>query len=377
MWPEQDGLEETTMEEPLNFTIDTRDFDLNALDEDSRVIGTDRFAEAIAAYFASQFEPMGGRVTVGMSEKEIAVSWVPDGVSPSPLERAVSLLREGRYQEAIPLLRPLLLARPDDDLVLYNLGMAESNRGELGEAVRHLTRATEIDPQNGNALVGLSVAQQRGGDTQAALKSLERAIGLDPDNGQAHLNLGAVLGGIGRGEEGRRHLREAARLMPGDQRAMYALAYGLEQGGSAEQLAEADGLYKQTIALDGQSDLAEQARRSRSGLAQRSFRAKTEMPARMDAVMYCLSALQKFATMSQGQVQAVAFEIALLGQRGLDVNNPNPQYTLRSLPGDYSGLHLMSLMYVGFKQLAPDKDIGFDLAEEYRTAQRMLSAEKP
>lgn len=93
------------------------------------------------------------------------------------------------------------------------------------------------------------------------------------------------------------------------------------------------------------------------------------MPVRMDAVMYCLGALQKFAKMSQGEVQAVAFEIALLGQRGLEVNNPDSRYTLRSLPGDYSGLHLMSLMYAGFKQLAPDKDISFDLAEEYRTAQ--------
>jgi len=364
------------MEQPLNFTIDARDFDLNALDEGTRNIGTDRFAEAVAAYFARQFEPTGGRVTVSVGE-EIAVSWVPDGISPSPLERAVSFLREGHRHEAISLLGLLLLARPDDDLVLYNLGMAESDQGEFDAAIRHLTRATEIDPQNANAFVGLAVAQQRGDDTQAALKSLERAIGLDPDNGQAQLNLGAVLGGMGRGEDGRRHLREAARLMPGDQRALYALAYGLEQGGSAEQLAEADGLYKQVIALDEQSDFAEQARRSRSGLAQRSFRAKTEMPARMDAVMYCLGALQKFAKMSQGEVQAVAFEIALLGQRGLDVNNPDPQYTLRSLPGDYSGLHLMSLMYVGFKQLAPDKDIGFDLAEEYRTAQRMLSAEKP
>lgn len=41
------------MEQPLNFMIDARDFDLNLLDEDSRSIGTERFAEAVGAYFAS------------------------------------------------------------------------------------------------------------------------------------------------------------------------------------------------------------------------------------------------------------------------------------------------------------------------------------
>lgn len=97
----------------------------------------------------------------------------------------------------------------------------------------------------------------------------------------------------------------------------------------------------------------------------------------MDAVMHCLGALEKFSAMDRAKVQAIAFEIALLGQRGLDVNNPASRYTLRSLSGDYSGLHLMSLMYVGFQQIAPVKYIGLDLAIENATAKQMFFAEKP
>ena len=119
------------MEQPLNFTLDVRDFDLNLIYEDSREIGTPRFAEAVAEYFAHQFEPMGGSVTVGMSQDEIMVSWVPEGTSPSPVDHALSLLREGNLSAAVPLLRLLLSARPDDDTILYNLGMAESDLGEL------------------------------------------------------------------------------------------------------------------------------------------------------------------------------------------------------------------------------------------------------
>ena len=91
--------------------------------------------------------------------------------------------------------------------------------------------------------------------------------------------------------------------------------------------------------------------------------------------MYCVGALEKFAEMNKDQVKTVAFEIAMLGQQGLDVNSPDPKYTLRSLPGNFSGTHLMSIMCVGFQQIAPGKDIGFDLSQECATAKQMFAAQ--
>ena len=57
-----------------------------------------------------------------------------------------------------------------------------------------------------------------------------------------------------------------------------------------------------------------------------------------------------------------------LGMNGLDVNNSTPKYRLRSLPGEFSGLHLVAIEYVAFKQVMPQTDIGFDLAREYEMA---------
>ena len=74
---------------------------------------------------------------------------------------------------------------------------------------------------------------------------------------------------------------------------------------------------------------------------------------RMDAVMYCLSALKTFETLTPAEVRNVEFEIAMLGTRGLDVNDPAPKYTLRSLPGQFSGLNLVALMYVAAQQRVP------------------------
>jgi hypothetical protein len=88
----------------------------------------------------------------------------------------------------------------------------------------------------------------------------------------------------------------------------------------------------------------------------------------MVAVMYCHGALEKFVKMSPDEVQKIGFEIAILGTKGIDVNNPSKQYTLRSLSGTFSGLHLLCPQNVSFKQIMPEQDIGFDLAAEYRMA---------
>jgi hypothetical protein len=84
--------------------------------------------------------------------------------------------------------------------------------------------------------------------------------------------------------------------------------------------------------------------------------------------MYCVSALEKFEEMSPERVKAIALEIAMLGRGGLDINTPDTRYRLKNMEGDFSGLQLMSLMYVAFKQISPEADIQFDLAKEYESA---------
>jgi hypothetical protein len=59
--------------------------------------------------------------------------------------------------------------------------------------------------------------------------------------------------------------------------------------------------------------------------------------------------------------------------RGFDTNDSSKKYSLRSLPGNYSGLQLVSMMYVGFKQIDPSMDVGFDLSKEYETAKQLAS----
>jgi tetratricopeptide (TPR) repeat protein len=93
------------------------------------------------------------------------------------------------------------------------------------------------------------------------------------------------------------------------------------------------------------------------------------------AVFYFLDAFKRFDAMTPEQVRNVAFEIALLGRNGLDYAAPDEKYELRTLPGrKFSGLHLMCLMFAGFKRVAPEHDVGMDLNEPFLTALQMHQA---
>ena len=62
----------------------------------------------------------------------------------------------------------------------------------------------------------------------------------------------------------------------------------------------------------------------------------------------------------------------MLGRNGLDINDAAQKYTLKSLPGKFSGLHLVSIMYAGMKILAPNEEAGIDLSREYSEARKLF-----
>jgi tetratricopeptide (TPR) repeat protein len=358
---------------PMTFVIGNEDFDLELLPADARDVGSGQFRSAVTTYYQNEFAELGGTVQVEFDHDAIRVTWEPVGFEKSLFERATEHLARGDSRGAVPLLRALVAVEPNNAAAHYNLGMALSDLGVLDSAQLHLLKVVHLDPDNVNALVALGVALHRFGDVLAARRRLEQAVAKDPANGYAHRNLAAVLANVGEPRQAIEHFHQAYRLLPNDQASAFGLAHALDEFGGQTSQSEADALYTEAIALDSHSDIAELARQARSRIAQQHLRSAGG-GVRMDAVMYCLGALERFETMRPDEVQAVGFEIALLGQGGIDVNSPDKKYTLRSIPGEFSGLHLMSLMYVAFRQFAPEQDIGFDLSQEYTSALQLHEA---
>ncbi len=112
------------------------------------------------------------------------------------------------------------------------------------------------------------------------------------------------------------------------------------------------------MTLDPGGHLAEKAEAGRNGITQIKLR-KAGGELRPDVLTYCGDAVRMFEAMPKEEVQRITLEIAMLGGKGLSVTGTFIKHQLRSIPRDFSGLHLLRLEYVGFKIIDLTGDTGF------------------
>ena len=336
-------------------------------------IGKDKpaFNDAVNKRIRAAFQHLAGVIKVSsINERLIDITWQDDQQGAGYLDEITNILTKGNYTDGILLLELFLSEESENPDLLYNLGVAYSDQKNLDRAISLLTKLVALDPSHVNGRTALGVAFIRNNETEKGIRELQTAAKQEPDNLWARRNLGAGLMKLNRSSEAVEHLRIATELSPEDQQAWYGYGQALE---NVDNVEEADKAYLLTIDIDEYTQIADLARQARSNIAKQSFRKTAAGTIRMDAVMYCLGALEKFESLSLDQVQKIGFEIAMLGTRGINVNNPDTRYTLRTLPGDFSGLHLLSLEYVAFKKFAPEQNIGFDLADDYKMALTLFS----
>lgn len=354
--------------EEYEYSLPVEDFDASLLPPHARQPGTDAFRNEVSKAIQKDFEVFGGWVQIVVDARTIRVAWRSDPNAPAPLRAIANKIEKGEFKNAISALQHLRLLQPDNANVFFNLGITLSDLGELQQAEKHLRYAVLLAPTDTNHVVALGVVLARQGRYEEAVTVLEQAVAQDVNNPWAQRNLGACLLQIGRIADAERHLRRAVELNPSDQNSVLGLGQALEAG---EKFKEADVQYAKVIDLDSRSALADTARDARSQLAQKSFRNPLASVPRPDAVMYLFGALKKFEKMTEPEVEKITYEIAILGQRGFDTNDPTPKYQLKGMPGQYSGLHLVCLMFVGVKLISPERSIGFDLEKEYELAKQM------
>lgn len=359
------------MTEPVHFVMEEAVFDTSLLPPDAGVPPTPGFREAVVEYFRKAYASLGGMVDVDFRDGTIAVTWWASNADQDPIAGIISLLQAGRYADARPILETLLRVQPENHDLLYNLGMVYSDEGRLEEARQLLRRATELVPDHANSHVALAVAALRAGDTDEAEPALRRAVRLEPSNPFALRTLGTLRLMRSDAAGAIDFLRRAVAAAPSDAIALLILAQALIEGDIDAHSDEADALLKQVLAISPHGEIAEKAHDARRRLAEREFRDASGSGLRMDAVMYCLSALETFEGMTRAQLAPILMELAALGQTGLPVNDPRRRFRLRSLPGEFTALQLVCLMHAGMKQLDSSQGSGFDIEQEYEAAAAM------
>jgi hypothetical protein len=96
------------------------------------------------------------------------------------------------------------------------------------------------------------------------------------------------------------------------------------------------------------------------------------------SILYLISTLERFETLTFDQIREIGFEIGLLAEHGVDFTTADKRYNLRMIPGEkFTGLELMCLFYSSFQKFAPELDLKIDLKNEYDVAAKLHKAGKP
>ena len=283
------------------------------------------------------------------------------------LSRAHQLLASGQLDEARIYLEELLRQDPDNPDLLYNLGLCYVDLGQLDKGRELLHRCLQLAPGHSHACVALALGYQRAGDLPRAKEYTMQALAADPGNPVALKNMGAILGKEGDSLRALYYLRQSLEIDPLDPQTVYGLAFAYMELGDME-LAQKH--FQKVLAMEVPEELRVLARDGLRKITARELKARGP---RMDAVFYLLDAMRLFRGKSLEEIREITFEIGILGKYRRDESDPQETHVLRALPGrTFSALELVCIMYAGFKRIEPGMDIGVDLGEEWRMAEKVM-----
>lgn len=279
-------------------------------------------------------------------------------------------LKRKEFEQAKTVLEELLQAEPDHGDALYNLGMIYTELGDPAKAVKTLLRCVELGQDSANVYVALGYAYSKLENQNKAKELFLAALELEPNNPYALRNLGALYGKETNYESAIQYLERSFAINPSDVNTTYGLGMCCFSIGD---FTNADRYLRKTIEIDELSPLSQMAKDLLSEIGALNLKAEGF---RTDAMFYCIHAMTLFDTVGPEETKKIAFEIANKGQKGLDINDPTKKYTLGSLEGVFTGLQLVSYMYVGFKRITPHMDVGIDLSEEYDMALQFINLKR-
>jgi tetratricopeptide (TPR) repeat protein len=149
----------------------------------------ERYAEA-RSQIAGVYERRGD-LTAALAEVEKARARTPS--RQLDLYAATLKSRGGDFDGAVSFLQGLLVASPDDDELLYNLGVLYGEQKRFDDSLRYMEQALAKNPDNASALnyMGYSWAE-KGENLEQAEQKIKRALELRPDDGFITDSLGWV-----------------------------------------------------------------------------------------------------------------------------------------------------------------------------------------
>ena len=148
------------------------------------------------------------------------------------------LVAEGRFGEAVPLLKRAAEINPDNEEIHYHLAFSLSRLNRPEEAITHYKRTLEIFPEYAEARINLGNLYMSRGSFHEAEGAFRAALEVAPELASVHNNLGTLLSRQGRAAEAIPLFTQAVTLDPDYIQALCNLGNAYLSQGRAEEAAK-------------------------------------------------------------------------------------------------------------------------------------------
>ncbi len=144
-------------------------------------------------------------------------------------------LRDGRNSDAVAVAESIVMSEVSDPTVIRAVGRVFFNAGALVKAQEQFELAVAREPRSSMLLLDLTLSLMSQGRHAQALKHAEAAREASPDSAAIADTLGWIHRELGDYASGVSHLRDARKLMPGNQDITYHLAATLSDAGATTE----------------------------------------------------------------------------------------------------------------------------------------------
>ena len=181
-------------------------------------------ADIIADYYTYKNIKPEVRVKIGFIEINISTDEIVN--QQIDFNKANVLCQNGKFQEAIPIIKSLIDKNPSNSEYYRTLGQAYSMVGDDEEGINYLIDALKWNPKNNYALIMIgNIFARNKNDIETAQKYYQQVIENDPNDSIAINNLGTNLLQAGKIDEGMEYLLKANAINPDYPNSLYGIGF--------------------------------------------------------------------------------------------------------------------------------------------------------
>jgi tetratricopeptide (TPR) repeat protein len=115
----------------------------------------------------------------------------------------------------------LILAAPPQHFIFNRRGWEEAKKGNYQEAIRHFTKAIDLNPMDANSYYSRGTAYSHEGQYDRALSDYTKALEINPRDAKAYYNRGITCYRKGQYNEAISDFSKALEINPMDTKAYY------------------------------------------------------------------------------------------------------------------------------------------------------------